>query len=124
MFRLVLPCFLGLLCSACAELKNQARLGLAGSGSAYAPNQLPRAAGGSAAQDAVQGVGNAVGAAAVSRALGGCVASCPQDSTCNTQTGLCDRVPCFGRCAPGELCDKERDRCIPMAPLNIGQSPR
>jgi hypothetical protein len=110
-----------LLLISCAELKNQARLGLGGSGSSYAPAQ-PAGGGMSAPMAAGQSVGAAIGGAAASRALGGCVASCPPGTVCNTQTGLCDRVPCGGRCAPEELCDN--DRCIPLAPMNIGESPR
>ncbi len=92
-----------LLSLGCAEVKNQARLGLAGTGSAYS-----NTAGQPGVSNAATG---ALGAAVMSRALGGCVASCPPGTLCNTETGLCDTQPCRGECRDDEIC--ERDRCVP-----------
>src|SRR5205085_286654 len=93
------------LLSSCAEVKNQARLGLGGTGSAYGPGNAGAAGPGPA-------VAAALGAAVGSRALGGCVASCPPGTGCNEQTGLCEAQPCRGQCAPDEICQNER--CVPM----------
>lgn len=46
----------------------------------------------------------ALTASGLSRASGGCYASCPVGTTCNGSTGLCDRLACGGRCAFGEIC--------------------
>ncbi|MBK7862264.1 MAG: hypothetical protein IPJ65_27385 [Archangiaceae bacterium] len=100
------------LALACAEMKNQARLGLGGTGSAYAPGHQPDRPGAGPGVGALPSVGAAIGAAAVSRAVGGCVASCPPGTTCNPDTGLCDTLPCHGRCAADEVCQNER--CVPM----------
>jgi hypothetical protein len=45
------------------------------------------------------------GAAGYSRAHGGCYAVCPVGTTCNSQTGYCDELPCRGFCAADEACD-------------------
>jgi hypothetical protein len=47
----------------------------------------------------------AIGAAAASRAAGGCIAVCTNGTICNTNSGLCERAPCEGRCGPGERCE-------------------
>jgi hypothetical protein len=113
LLRLFVP--LLLLLASCAEAKNQLRLGIGGSGSSYAPRQPDRpggAQGAGAAGAGLQAVGQAVGAAAVSRALGGCVAACPPGTACNTQTGLCDVLPCRDQCKADEVC--QNDRCVPL----------
>lgn len=105
-----------LLLTACAEAKNQARLGFGGAGvqnaSPHAPQAVPSAS-----------IGAAVGAAAISRAAGGCVAMCMPGTTCNQQTGFCDTLPCRGACKQGETCENEK--CVPeLAPkLFIGRDP-
>ncbi len=73
----------------------------------------------------------AIGAAAAgtSRALGGCYAACPTGTTCNPKTGLCDTIPCHGRCSESEHCDISGlfDRCVPgkaRGPdIEIGRNP-
>ena len=52
-------------------------------------------------------IGTALGltASAVSRVNGGCYASCPTGTTCNEVTGLCEPLPCRGRCSRDEVCD-------------------
>jgi hypothetical protein len=54
-------------------------------------------------------------AAAVSRAHGGCYASCVPGTTCNTKTGYCDPLPCRGECLPQQQCveDGLGSRCVP-----------
>lgn len=107
--RLALLC---LTAAACAEVKNQVRLGIGGSGNAYAPKHQPDRPNPSGAATVAQSVGMAIGAAAISRATGGCIAACPPGTSCNAQTGLCDTQPCRGRCEPDEVC--ENDRCVPV----------
>src|SRR5688572_11913219 len=41
---------------------------------------------------------------AVSRTSGGCYADCPPGTKCNRETGVCDELPCRGRCAHNEHC--------------------
>jgi hypothetical protein len=94
-----------LLLLTCAEAKNQVRLGIGGGG-AYGPGRA------GPSNDPIGAVGAAVGAAAVSRATGGCVASCPPGTACNQATGLCDTMPCRDLCKPDEVC--QGDRCVPM----------
>ncbi len=43
-------------------------------------------------------------ASGVSRANGGCYAACPEGTTCDGATGLCQALRCRGRCAPDETC--------------------
>src|SRR5258705_13980581 len=88
------------------------RLGLGGTGSSYAPPQPDRPSGAAAAVAATQSVGEAIGAAAISRAVGGCIASCPPGTACNPQTGLCDTQPCRNLFEANEVC--ENDRFVPM----------
>ena len=63
----------------------------------------------------------AVGASAVSRAQGGCYAACPDGTACNEKTGLCDELPCRGRCAPNQRCDKRGpiEKCVPAAEVDL-----
>ncbi|HYY53295.1 MAG TPA: hypothetical protein VE755_10500 [Myxococcales bacterium] len=59
--------------------------------------------------------GLAVGAAAASRAAGGCIAICTGESFCNAKTGLCESLPCRGKCSFGEHCAQTLTeiRCVP-----------
>jgi len=56
----------------------------------------------------------AVGAAAASRASGGCIAICTAGTTCNPNTGLCERLPCDGQCESGYHCAETYSgaRCV------------
>lgn len=65
--------------------------------------------------NAVIGTALAATASGVSRATGGCYASCPTGSVCNGETGLCEQMPCDGRCAVNERCEISgiTDRCVP-----------
>ena len=74
------------------------------------------------------GVGTAVlttavaaGASAVSRSQGKCYAACPDGTTCNEATGLCEEIPCRGRCAPNEKCERRGafDKCVPAAEVDL-----
>ena len=58
-------------------------------------------------------VGTALGlaGAGISRASGGCYASCPPGTTCNARTGMCDELPCRDRCNANQVCDL--DRAVP-----------
>lgn len=86
----------------------------------------PRASG--VGPNRVGGVGDAVvmtaiaGTAAVAnRAAGNCYASCPNGTTCNTTTGMCDPLPCRGLCAVDEICDASQmiDRCVKRPAVNL-----
>ncbi len=47
----------------------------------------------------------AVGAAALQRSSGGCYAICTAGTSCNPRTGLCETMPCEGKCAANEHCE-------------------
>jgi hypothetical protein len=69
----------------------------------------------------------AAASAGVSRSQGGCYASCPVGTTCNGKTGMCDELPCRGRCSANELCDDTLaggPQCVPsnMPDLLIGKN--
>ena len=51
---------------------------------------------------------------AANRATGGCYAHCTPGTFCNPDTGLCERVPCDGKCVNGERCEVkfEQERCV------------
>lgn len=57
----------------------------------------------------------AVGAAAASRAAGGCIAICTGERYCNPRSGLCEALPCQGKCGSGERCAQTMTdiRCVP-----------
>ena len=57
----------------------------------------------------------AVGAAAASRAAGGCIAICTGETFCNPRSGLCEALPCRGKCGSGERCAQTMTdiRCVP-----------
>lgn len=63
----------------------------------------------------------ALGAAGVSRAGGGCYASCPTGTVCNARTGLCDTLPCRGRCSSTERCETTGllEKCVPGAQVDL-----
>jgi hypothetical protein len=46
----------------------------------------------------------AVTASAVSRANGGCYASCPPGTRCLPNSGLCEPLPCRGLCGVDQVC--------------------
>ncbi|SRR5216684_3001542 len=60
---------------------------------------------GTVAGDAAAAAIVGVTAAGVSRAMGGCYAGCPPGTFCNNRSGLCDELPCRGRCNPDEHCE-------------------
>lgn len=67
-----------------------------------------------------------VTAAVASRASGGCYAACPPGTACNPRTGMCDELPCRGRCADDERCDVTGllPRCVRSGPaidLGVGR---
>ncbi|HYS08633.1 MAG TPA: hypothetical protein VEP66_07800 [Myxococcales bacterium] len=57
----------------------------------------------------------ALGASAANRAAGGCYAICTAGTACNTNTGLCDRLACDGKCAADERCEETfaGGKCVP-----------
>src|SRR5215510_10129622 len=63
---------------------------------------------------ALVNLGIGAAAAGASRASGGCYAACPPGTACNADTGLCDALPCHGRCRENEHCDTSGlfDRCV------------
>lgn len=68
-------------------------------------------------------LGTAVGIASsgISRASGGCYASCPVGTTCNPDTGYCDELPCRGQCGPGETCQLNGpfSQCVRSVPVEL-----
>ena len=110
---------LWLALSACAEAKNQLRLGIGGTGSSQAPKQPGdlRTTPAGAATNAGLAVGAAIGASVASRAVGGCYAACPPGTGCNEATGLCDTRPCRDLCRADEVC--QNDRCVPLLLPNL-----
>jgi hypothetical protein len=79
------------------------------------------------ATNAALNTGVAGGAAAYSRAHGGCYAVCPVGTACNSQTGMCDELPCRGQCAYDEECDERGmfPRCVRSTkpPMEIHAAP-
>jgi hypothetical protein len=61
--------------------------------------------GGGGPVDAALMTGVAAGAAVVQRHQGGCYATCPPGTACNTANGLCEELPCHGRCDGNQYCD-------------------
>lgn len=59
--------------------------------------------------------------AAVSRSQGNCYAACPNGTTCNQGTGMCDPLPCRGLCAADESCDMSQmiQRCVKRPSVNV-----
>ncbi len=56
-------------------------------------------------------VGAALASAVISRAHGGCVATCTAGTICDEDTGQCER-PCGGACRDDEVCTAQ-DVCAP-----------
>jgi hypothetical protein len=59
--------------------------------------------------------GLAAGSAVAERAAGGCIAACTNGTVCNPKSGLCEVLPCRGRCGAGEHCEQtySGDKCVP-----------
>ena len=59
----------------------------------------------------------ATGAAVSNRNDGECYTWCAEGTQCNPETGLCESIPCGGKCKPGESCDQSGlvDKCIPAS---------
>lgn len=57
----------------------------------------------------------ALSSSLVERGTGGCVAMCTNGTSCNTKTGLCEELPCRGRCGQGEHCEQtfSESKCVP-----------
>lgn len=49
--------------------------------------------------------------------LGGCYAICQQGEACNPHNGLCEAMPCHGRCDAGMKCEEgtSGERCVDAA---------
>lgn len=60
-----------------------------------------------------------VGVAGVRRANGECYTPCNPGSTCNKSTGMCDPIPCGGKCQFDEKCEitPTGERCVSAKPL-------
>jgi len=65
-----------------------------------------------------------LGASAISRSMGGCYAVCQQGETCNEKNGLCEALPCRGKCRADESCEEGFFglKCIPGPALSISTS--
>lgn len=59
----------------------------------------------------------AVASSGVSRSQGGCYASCPTGTTCDSTTGYCVALPCRGQCRAHEQCieDGLKSKCIAIS---------
>jgi hypothetical protein len=57
--------------------------------------------------------------AGASRASGGCYAACPLGTRCEPKTGLCEELPCRGRCRSDERCETVSGlpQCMPVGSL-------
>ena len=66
-------------------------------------------------------VNTAVGAtvSGVRRANGECYTPCNQGSACNHATGMCDPLPCGGRCNFDQQCESTYvgDQCVSLKPV-------
>ena len=84
---------------------------------------LPACTAGVAAGAAVT-TGAAVGLAAVSRSAGGCYALCTGGTSCNPRNGLCERMPCDGRCGADQHCVTSftESTCVAGAPSDVVSS--
>ena len=64
----------------------------------------------------------AAASSVASRSAGGCYAQCTHGTVCNAASGLCERQPCGGECAGGQVCDPVTDTCAaarPSAPVQV-----
>lgn len=82
-----------------------------------------------AVSGAVINTAAAATASAISRANGGCYASCPPGTRCDPKEGLCEPIPCRDLCSTDEVCEVNAisERCVPKvagALLNFGGPPR
>jgi hypothetical protein len=68
----------------------------------------------------------ALGAAALNRSQGGCVAICTNGTACNPRTGLCEVLPCRGRCGDGEHCEDSftGGKCVPGGTTGVATAAR
>ncbi len=65
---------------------------------------------------AIVATGAAVAEVAVYRATqNGCWGQCGAGAECNQETGLCERIPCGGRCSGDSVCEQRGDQeaCVP-----------
>ena len=90
---------------------------------------LATSCGASGSQIATAAVASAVAltASGISRSTGGCYASCPTGTTCNSVTGLCDVLPCRGVCDEDQECDDTGPiaKCVAKkADIQITTEPR
>lgn len=73
-------------------------------------------------------VNTAVGAAvsAARRSSGKCYTWCDEESRCNPDTGLCERMPCGGHCSLGRHCESTPtgEHCMPDAVVPADEGPR
>lgn len=70
----------------------------------------------------------AVGTAAARREAGECYTVCPDGTSCNRTTGLCEVLPCRGRCMADEECIHQPgglEQCVrkTLTPLRIETRP-
>lgn len=66
--------------------------------------------------NAVTNTAIAAAASGISRATGNCYANCPEGTTCDRATGLCEPLPCRGHCATNERCELNPvERCVPLS---------
>ena len=81
---------------------------------------LPACTAGVAAGAAIT-TGAAVSLSAVQRNAGGCYAVCTGGTTCNPRNGLCERMPCDGRCGAEEHCvtSFSESTCVAGAPSDV-----
>ncbi len=68
-----------------------------------------------AAAEAISPAAFATGVGAVRRANGDCFTICTPGNACNRETGLCEPIPCGGKCAFNERCEllPTGDKCVP-----------
>jgi len=81
-------------------------------------------AGGAVASAAVN-TAIAGGVSAARRAQGACYTDCLEGTKCNEQTGMCDPLPCRGKCRAGEHCEPTTvgERCVPDLELELRGTP-
>jgi hypothetical protein len=60
-----------------------------------------------------------VGVSGVRRANGECFTPCNPGTACNPTTGMCDPLPCGGRCAFDEKCEQTYtgEKCVSSKPV-------
>lgn len=63
----------------------------------------------------------ALASSAVQRKAGGCYAVCTSGTTCNPNTGLCERMPCDGLCTADQHCEVTaiETKCAPGASADV-----